>query len=148
MVLTNPNASTVHNLWPTGTPTLLPQTKITPPSLIKATPTIIASNQDDICPTSFSNAGDVMLASSSQNEEVYDIITVILQLKTHQTVTVVVIAVMRVKPKDDCHCHRSNKHYKQKIVRVLLDSGSDGDLVFVNTDKPMLIPYSKRLVPK
>jgi len=33
-------------------------------------------------------------------------------------------------------------------VRVLLDSGSDRDLVFVNRDKPMLLPYSKRLVPQ
>ncbi len=29
---------------------------------------------------------------------------------------------------------------------VLLDSGSDGDLVFVDKDKPVLLPYSKRLV--
>jgi hypothetical protein len=28
-----------------------------------------------------------------------------------------------------------------------LDSGSDGDLIFANKDKPMLLPYSKRLVP-
>jgi hypothetical protein len=33
-------------------------------------------------------------------------------------------------------------------VQVLLDSGSDGDLVFVNKDKPMLLPFSKRLVPQ
>jgi hypothetical protein len=33
-------------------------------------------------------------------------------------------------------------------VQVLLDSGSDGNLVFVNKDKPMLLPYSKRLVPQ
>jgi hypothetical protein len=44
--------------------------------------------------------------------------------------------------KDGCHRHCSNKHYKQKIVRVLLDSGSDGNLVFVNKDKTMLLPYS------
>jgi hypothetical protein len=31
-------------------------------------------------------------------------------------------------------------------VQVLLDSGSDSDLIFVNKDKPMLLPYSKRLV--
>jgi hypothetical protein len=42
----------------------------------------------------------------------------------------------------------SNKHYKQKLVRVLLDSGSDGDLVFVDKDKPMLLPSTKRLVPQ
>jgi hypothetical protein len=33
-------------------------------------------------------------------------------------------------------------------VRVLLDYGSDGDLVFVDQDKPMLLPSSKRLVPQ
>jgi hypothetical protein len=32
-------------------------------------------------------------------------------------------------------------------VRVLLDSGSDGDLVFVDKE-PMLLPSSKRLVPR
>jgi hypothetical protein len=31
-------------------------------------------------------------------------------------------------------------------VRVLLDSGSDGDLVFVDKDKPILLPSLKRLV--
>jgi hypothetical protein len=33
-------------------------------------------------------------------------------------------------------------------VWVLLDSGSDGDLVFVDKDKPMLLPSSKMLVPQ
>ncbi len=33
-------------------------------------------------------------------------------------------------------------------MRVLLDSGSDGNLVFINKDKPMLLPSSKRLVPQ
>jgi hypothetical protein len=33
-------------------------------------------------------------------------------------------------------------------VRILLDSGYDGNLVFVNKDKPMLLPYSKKLVPQ
>jgi hypothetical protein len=33
-------------------------------------------------------------------------------------------------------------------VRVLLDSGSDGNLVFVDKDKSMLLPFSKRLVPQ
>ncbi len=36
----------------------------------------------------------------------------------------------------------------KKIMRVLLDSGSDDNLVFVNKDKPMLLPSSKRLVPQ
>jgi hypothetical protein len=34
------------------------------------------------------------------------------------------------------------------MVWVLLDSGSDGKLVFVSKEKPILLPYSKRLVPQ
>jgi hypothetical protein len=55
---------------------------------------------------------------------------------------------MRGNLKDGYTCQRSNKHCKQKMVWVLLDSGSDGDLIFVNKDKPMLLPYLKRLVPQ
>ena len=62
--------------------------------------------------------------------------------------TTAIVAVMRGKPREGYHRHRSNKHYQKRIVRVLLDSGSDGDIVFVNKDKPMLLPYSKRLVPR
>jgi hypothetical protein len=62
--------------------------------------------------------------------------------------TTAVIAVMRGKPKDGCHHQCSNKNYKQKILLVLLDSGSDGDLIFVSKDTPILLPYSKRLVPQ
>ena len=55
---------------------------------------------------------------------------------------------MRGKPKIGYHRQSSNKYYKKKLVRFLLDSGSDGDLVFVNKDKPMLLPYLKKLVPR
>ena len=54
---------------------------------------------------------------------------------------------MRGRPKHSHHCQCSNKHYKQKLVRVLLDSGSDSNLVFLDKDKPMLLLFSKRLVP-
>ncbi len=54
---------------------------------------------------------------------------------------------MRGNPKNGYTRLCSNKHCKQRMVRVLLD-GSDGDLIFVNKDKPMLFPYSKRLVPQ
>ncbi len=60
--------------------------------------------------------------------------------------TTAVKAVLRGKPKDGYHRHHNNKHYKRTLVRVLLDSGSDGDPVFVSKDKPILLPYSKRLV--
>ncbi len=48
---------------------------------------------------------------------------------------------MRGKSKDRYHHHHSNKHPKQKLVQVLLDSGSDDNLIFMNKDKPMLLPY-------
>ncbi len=55
---------------------------------------------------------------------------------------------MRGNSKHGYHRHRSNKHYKKQKVWVLLDNSSDGGLVFVNKDKPMLLPYLKRLVPQ
>ncbi len=60
--------------------------------------------------------------------------------------TTAIVAVMRGRPKHSHHCQCSNKHYKRKLVRVLLDSGSDGDLIFIDKDKPMLLPSAKRLV--
>jgi hypothetical protein len=62
--------------------------------------------------------------------------------------TTAVIAVMRVNPKDGYTRLCSNKHCKQRMVQVLLDSGSDDNLIFVNKDKPMLLPFLKRLVPQ
>jgi hypothetical protein len=56
--------------------------------------------------------------------------------------------MMRGNPKSGYTCLCGNKHCKQRMVRVLLDSGSDSNLIFVNKDKPMLLPYSKRLVPQ
>jgi hypothetical protein len=55
---------------------------------------------------------------------------------------------MRGRPKHVHHRQCSNKHYKQKLVQVLLDSGSDSELVFIDKNKPMLLPSSKRLVPQ
>ncbi len=62
--------------------------------------------------------------------------------------TTTIVPVMRGRPKHSHHRQCSNKHYKQKLVQVLLDSGSDGDLIFVDKDKPMLLPSSKKLVPQ
>jgi hypothetical protein len=115
---------------------------------MKATPTLIASKQDDACRTSFSNAGDIMIMSSSQNEGIHDNYSTSTSKDPPEGKTTAVIAVVRGKPKDGCHHYRSNKHYKQKLVWILLDSGSDSDLVFVNKDKPILLPYLKRLDPQ
>jgi hypothetical protein len=64
------------------------------------------------------------------------IIAVLYLTKTQQGKTLAVIAMMRGKPKDGYHRHHSKKHYKQKLVQVLLESGFDGNLVFVSKDKP------------
>jgi hypothetical protein len=89
-----------------------------------------------------------METSPSQSEDVHDSYSTPTTQIPPEGKTTAVVAVMRGKPKDDYHHHRSNKHSKQKLVRVLLDSDSDGDIVFVSKDKPMLLPYSKRLVPQ
>jgi hypothetical protein len=89
-----------------------------------------------------------MLTSSSQNKEVHDSYSTSTTEDPPEGKTTAVIAVMRGKPKDGYHHHHSIKHYKQKLVQVLLESGSDGDFFFVNKDKPMLLLYSKRLVPQ
>jgi hypothetical protein len=89
-----------------------------------------------------------MLTSPSQSEEVHVNHCTPTASNPSEGRTTAVISVMGGNPKDGYTCQCSNKHSKQKIVRVLLDSGSDDDLIFVNKDKPMLLPYSKRLVPQ
>ncbi len=124
------------------------QASSTPPSLIKATPTTTASNSNDVSTASVSNAGDVMMTSSSQNKGILKKSNVISNKYPPEGKTTAIIAVMRGKPKHGSHRQCSNKHYKQKLVRALLDSGSDGNLLFVDKDKPMLLPSLKRLVPQ
>jgi hypothetical protein len=89
-----------------------------------------------------------MLMSSSQSKDVHDNYSTPTSSNPPEGKTTAVIAVMRGNPKDGYTRQRSNKHCKQKIVQILLDSGSDCDLIFVSKDKPMLLPYSKRLVPQ
>ncbi len=120
----------------------------TPPSLIKATPTSIASNPNEVSTASVSKAGDVMMTSSSQKEKILKKNSILPNKDPPEGRTTAIVAVMRGRPKHGHHRQCSNKHYKQKLVRVLLDSGSDGGLVFVDKDKPMLLPSSKRLVPQ
>ena len=98
--------------------------------------------------TSVSDGDDVSMTSSTQNESKKVNHSTLVEGDPPEGKTTAVVAVMRGNSKHGYHRHRSNKHYKKQIVRVLLDSGSDGDLVFVSKDKPMLLPYSKRLVPQ
>jgi hypothetical protein len=113
---------------------------------MKATPTTIASNSNDISTASVSEASDVIMTSSSQREGILKKKSTLPNKDPPEGKTTTIVAVIRGRPKHSHHCQCSNKHYKQKLVRVLLDSGSDGDLVFVDKNKPMLLPSSKRLV--
>jgi hypothetical protein len=124
------------------------KTNFSPPSPSKATPTTIASNSDDISAMSLSNTGDIMLTSQGQREKILNTNSILPNKDPPEGKITAIIAVMRGKPKHGCNRKCSNKHYKQKLVRVLLDSGSDGDLGFINKDKPMLLPSLKRLVPQ
>ncbi len=98
--------------------------------------------------STLSNADDVMLMSPSKSKDVHNNNDTPIASNPPEDKTTAVIAVMRGNPKDGYTCLRINKHCKHRMVQVLLDSGSDGDLIFVNKDKPMLLPYSKRLVPQ
>ncbi len=89
-----------------------------------------------------------MMTSPSQKEEYLNTNSILPKKDPPEGKTTAIIAVMRSIPKHGHHRHRSNKHYKQKLVQVLLDSGSDGNLVFVDKDRPMLLPSLKRLVPQ
>jgi hypothetical protein len=89
-----------------------------------------------------------MMTSSSQKEGILKKSSILPKKDPPEGKTTAIVAVMRGRPKPGHHRQCSNKHYKQKLVWVLLDSGSDGNLVFVDKDKPMLLPSSKRLVPQ
>jgi hypothetical protein len=99
-------------------------------------------------PLTLSNADDVMLTSARKSKDVHVNNSTPTASTPTEGKTTIVIAVMRGTPKDGYIRLHSNKHSKQKIVPVLLDRGSDGNLIFVNKDKPMLLPYLKRLVPQ
>jgi hypothetical protein len=83
-----------------------------------------------------------MVTSPSQSKDVHDSYSTSTTQNPPEGKTTAVIAMMRGKPKDGYHHHHSNKQQEQKLVQVLLESGSDGELVFVSKDKPMLLPYS------
>ena len=89
-----------------------------------------------------------MLTSPSQSKDVHDNNSTPTTSNSPEGNTTAEIAVMRGNPKDGHTRQCSNKHCKQKIVRVLLDSDSNGNLIFVNKDKQMLPSYLKRLVPQ
>ncbi len=59
-----------------------------------------------------------------------------------------VMAVAALAKYGQAHHHKSSKKAaKEKLIRVLLDSGSDGDLVFHEKGSPKHFPYLTRQVP-
>ena len=117
--------------------------KFTPPSPIKATPTIAESDSDDYCLMSFSDDDDATVTLSTKSKEIHVSNSTPKNNNPSEGKTTAIVAVMRGKPKEGRHRHRSNKHYKKKLVRVLLDSGSEGDLVFINKDTQCCFPTKK-----
>ncbi len=118
-------------------------TSYTPPSSMKATPISIASNFNDLSTASvseagdvmmmsFSETGDVMMMSSDQKGKLLKRMNFTPNKDSPEGKTTAIVAVMRGRSKHGHHHQCSNKHYKRKLVRVLLDSGSDGDLIFID----------------
>ncbi len=84
----------------------------TPPSPMKATPTSIASNSNDVSTASVSKAGDVMMTSSDQKGKLLKKNSVTPNKDPSEGKTTAIVAVMRGRPKYAHHHQCSNKHYK------------------------------------
>ncbi len=69
---------------------------------MKVTPTTIASDSNDLSTVSVSNAGDVMMTSLSQKEEVLNTNIIPPNKDPPEGKTTTTVAVMRGRPK---HCH-------------------------------------------
>jgi hypothetical protein len=89
---------------------------------------------------SFSDDDSITITSSTKTKEIHVSNSTPGRNYPPEGKTTAIVAVMRGKPKKSYHCHSSNKHFKKKLVWILLYSGSDGDLVFVDKDNTMLLP--------
>jgi hypothetical protein len=85
----------------------------TTPSLIKATPTSIASDSHNVSTASVSKAGDVMMTSSDQKGKLLKKNSVTPNKDPPEGKTTTIVDVMRGRPKHSHHRQCSNKHYKQ-----------------------------------
>ncbi len=91
-------------------------TSFTPPSLMKATPTTIASNSNDVSTVSVSKVGDVMMTSSIQKVGVLKKNSILPNKDPPDGKATAIVAVMRGRPKHGNHRQCSNKHYKKNIT--------------------------------
>jgi hypothetical protein len=78
--------------------------RFTPPSLMKAIPTTIASDSNDISTASVSKAGDVMMTSSSQKEGILKKNSILPKKDPSECKTTAIVAVMRGRPKYGHYC--------------------------------------------
>jgi hypothetical protein len=83
--------------------------KFTPPSPIKATPTIAESNSTDGCLMSFGDDDDEKVTSSTKSMEILVINGTLKNNNPSEGKTTVIVAVMKGKPKEGYHRHRSNE---------------------------------------
>ncbi len=88
-------------------------TSYNPPIPIKATPTSIASDSNDVSTASVSKAGDIMMMSSSQKGKLLKKNSNTPNKDPPEGRTTAIVAVMRGRPKHSHHRQHSNKHYKQ-----------------------------------
>ncbi len=80
---------------------------------MKATPTSIASNSNDVSTASVSEAGDIMMTSSDQKGNLLKKMNFTPNKDQPEGKTTAIVAVMRGRPKHGHHPQRSNKHYKK-----------------------------------
>jgi hypothetical protein len=66
---------------------------------MKATPTTITSNSNDVSTALVSKAGDVMMMSSSQKEEILNTNNILPTKDPHEGKTTAIVAVKRGRPK-------------------------------------------------
>ena len=92
-------------------------TSYTPPSPIKASPTSIASDSNDVSTASVSKADDVMMTSSDQKGKSLKEMNFTPNKDPPEGKTTAIVAVMRGRPKHGHHRQSSNKHYKKNWCR-------------------------------
>jgi hypothetical protein len=81
----------------------------TPPNPIKATPTTIANDSNDVRTASVSKAGDVMMTSSSKKDGILKKNSILPRKDPPGGRTTTIVAVMRGRPKHGHHHQRSKK---------------------------------------
>ncbi len=79
---------------------------------MKATPTMIASNSNDVSTASVSKAGEVMVTLSDQTDKLLKKMNFTPNKDPPEGKTTTIVAVMRGRPKHSHHRQCSNKHYK------------------------------------